>query len=225
MKLEDFLNPTGTILPDEFIVPTETLAQIVTDEIDQQILSELDDFEIPEYLLNDPEAVGYPDIEMQNEIYKWVLQYVPAFADKTVKDLGCGRGDFGDNFFVDKYTGIDRNRIMIAAGKQKYPSLNLICDDYLNYTETTDYTVCIGTLNTFIGIEKWEWFDKTLAYALDTSNIAVVFVLQSKTELDGYLDYPINEILTRIPSKLPFKLDYTKFEDIYVLVVYKQPYS
>lgn len=219
MKLEDFLAKSVTT---DYIDLSPKL-DVVESGMSKLLKRHLKEMLIPDYLLNDPEAVGYPDEQMQKDIYMWTLQYM--VGRHTVKDIGCGRGDFGDYFPAEYYTGIDINQIMISAGKQKHPDLNLICDDYLNYTETTDYTVCIGTLNTFIGIEKWEWFDRTLAYALDTSNIASIFVLQSDTELDGYLSYPINEILTRIPSKLPFKLDYTKFEDIYVLVVYKQPYS
>lgn len=235
MKLEDYLNelpqPTTIPYPEPIDVEAE-LSKIIADsqvidydgmatELKQQSTA----IEIPPYLLDDPEAVGYPSEEFQQEIYDWVLQYIPSFTIKTVKDFGCGRGDFGKNFFPNYYTGIDHNKIIVDTGQKKYPTFNLIHDDYLKCTIQTDYTVCIGTLNTFVGIEKWDWFERTLEVALNTTNDAIVFVLSKNTEMEGFLDYPISEIIGRIPSELPFKVDYTKFEDIYALVVYKQPYT
>lgn len=227
MKLEDYLNELSkpTLIPYPESIDVEEELQNRIDLEQETFAEELTSIEIPPYLLDDPEAVGYPTDEFQTEIYNWVLEYVPSFTIKTVKDFGCGRGDFGKNFFPNYYTGIDLNKIIVDTGRKKYPTFNLIHGDYLKCSLQTDYTVCIGTLNSFTGIEKWEWFERTLKVALDTTNEAIVFILSKNSELEGYLDYPISETISRIPTELPFKIDYTKFEDIYALVVYKQPYS
>lgn len=224
MKLEDYLNEPKLIpYPEPNVLEEELQNRIDLEH--ETFTEELAIVGFPPYLIDDPEAVGYPSDEFQQEIYDWVLEYVPSFTIKTVKDFGCGRGDFGKNFFPNYYTGIDLNKIIVDTGRQKYPLFNLIHDDYLKCTLETDYTVCIGTLNSFNGIEKWEWFERTLKVALDTTNEAIVFILSKNTEVDGYLDYPVAQIIGRVPTELPFKIDYTKFEDIYALVVYKQPYS
>lgn len=224
MKLEDYLNQNVELkLRDNS--SEQYLSDIERETFEEKLATDQLTIEIPPYLIDDSEAVGYPTDEFQQEIYDWVLEYVPSFTIKTVKDFGCGRGDFGKHFFPNYYTGIDLNKIIISAGRTKYPPFNLMCADYLKCSLQTDYTVCIGTLNSFVGIEKWEWFEQTLKIALDTTNEAIVFILSKNTEVDGYLDYPISETISRIPTELPFKIDYTKFEDIYALVVYKQPYS
>lgn len=182
----------------------------------------LDELQIPDYIKYDPEIVGYPDDDFQRQIYESVLSNIGL--NDTVVDFGCGRGDFGKYLPPTNYVGFDRNEILIKAGKELYPQLDLRCSDYMNSNAPCDHTVVIGTLNNFDGQDKWERFKNTLEVGLALSSKSVIFVLQRSVELEGYCDFPIEQTIPLIPSNLPFKVDYTKFEDIYVLVVYTQPF-
>ena len=217
MKLEDMLKkPTSNV--DDVIVDEPSLPSM--DDIINN--TDIHHKDLPDYLINDTEVVGYPDEEMQDEIYDWVLN---ATDDRqSIKDYGCGRGDIngGNDFYF--YLGIDKNPIMIRAGKQKWPDVNIIHDDYLNVDTVTDHTVCVGTLNVDHGYDKWEYFSKTLDKGLETSTKSVIFILARKMELEGFLDYPFDELFQHLPENLRFEIDYTKFEDIYRLIVYKDGY-
>lgn len=191
---------------------------LVNNEINDPITPD-NKIEIPDYILNDPEVVGYPDTEMQEQIYKWVRSslYLPG----SLKDFGCGRGDFGNYLDFDfDYTGIDKIPVMVNSAKLKYPNLNIIKSDWFDYNDDTDYTTIIGSLNSNDGHDKWENFERTLLHAIDTTNLAVIFVLNRKTDLDGYVDYPIDELISRLPDNHPYNIDYSQFEDIYKLTIY-----
>lgn len=225
MKLEDLVKNKSIAVPPpktEVEVTQQTEAE---PSEDTQNISVAVKSEFPNYLIYDPEVVGYPDLEFQNSIYDWVNEYMLKYTSYTVKDYGCGRGDFGERFSSRSYIGIDSNKVMIDAGNIKYPNLNLVHDNYLNVDVITDFTVCIGTLNVNNGIDKWELFNTTLTKAIETTTKEVVFVLSKNTGEVDFNDYPIEELIPRIPTNLPYKIDYSKFEDIYILVVYLQPFS
>lgn len=197
-------------------------------EYDFSFKSEPDTF--PEYLLNDPEIVGYPDEETQEEIYEWVNSKLPKH-HFSIKDLGCGRGDFfrvlmrhngysDDRIGID-YFGIDNNPNLIRVGQQKYPELKLIYSDFNDVSIQTDYTICIGTLNDDHNLDKWEFFNKTLNHTLNNTKTAIIFVLQADCYGEpGHLDYPIHELIEKLPSGTRFEIDNSKFEDIYCLTVH-----
>jgi hypothetical protein len=182
--------------------------------------------ELPDYLLNDPEIVGYPDEEFQNEIYQWVESKLPRF-DRiiSIKDLGAGRGDFYG--YIEKgeiefdYIGIDSNPNLIQVGQQKYPGIKLICNDFNDVSIQTDYTICIGTLNDDHGLNKWEVFNKTLNHALNNTKTAILFVLQANCYGEqGHLDYPISEVVNELGTFIRYEIDNSKIEDIYLLTVH-----
>lgn len=186
------------------------------------------DVEVPDYLLNSPELVGYPDLEMQEQIYEWVKESLPIH-HYSIKDFGCGRGDIYPiltrNLFDDsvgvQYFGIESRKSLIESGLQKYPGIQLINNDFLDVDLQTDYTICIGTLNDKHTFGKWEYFNKTLNHALSNTNKAIIFVLSSSMDdLDNFYDYPLDELFANLPSYLPIKLDYSKFQDIYKLTVH-----
>lgn len=177
---------------------------------------------IPDYLLFDPEVVGYPDLEMQGQIYDWVYEELDS-GKCSVKDYGCGRGDFwsGNRFVYGGYVGIENKESLVEVAKKKYPHINIIQGDFLEQDLQTDYTICIGTLNDVHGFDKWEYFNKTLKKALETTNIAIIFILSSNMDgIDGFLDYPLNELFQNLSPELPIEIDYTKFQDIYKLTVH-----
>lgn len=184
------------------------------------------DNELPEYLLSDPEIVGYPDEDMQHWIYNWVGDDLP-IGNISIKDFGAGRGDFYNflkkNYREDvEYHGIELNPNLCNVAKAKYPDINIINDDYFNVDLNTDCTIIVGTLNTKSGIEdKWDNFNKTLIHAKNTTNHSIIFILARNMEgFDDFLDYPIEELIPRLPSGTRFNIDYSRYEDIYRLTVY-----
>ena len=186
--------------------------------------------EIPDYLLNDPEIVGYPDLEMQEEIYEWVKESLPIH-NYSVKDFGCGRGDIFNvltkNLFDDvvgvEYFGIDNRISMIESGESKYLHLqcHFINNDFLEVDLQTDYTLIVGTLNDKHIYDKWDYFNRTLNHALLNTKEAIIFVLSANNdEVDSQLDYPLHELFQKLSTNLPIKIDYSRFKDIYKLTVH-----
>jgi hypothetical protein len=194
----------------------------VAENLDKEILGN----KLPDYLLNDAIIVGYPDEETQREIYLWVARKMNSikFIDEfSVKDLGCGRGDFYkliQGWTID-YIGIDSNPNLIQVGQKKYPEIKLINSDFNEVSIPTDFTICIGTLNDDHNLDKWEFFNKTLNHALNNTKTAIIFVLQADCYGEpGHLDYPIRELVEKLPSGTRFEIDNSKFEDIYCLTVH-----
>lgn len=187
--------------------------------------------EIPEYLLNDPEVVGYPDNEMQSQIYDWVLGGIASRS--SIKDYGCGRGDFygyiekyGYSHHHITYIGYDINPNIINVGRVKYPQCQFWLNDFQNVTAESDYTICIGTLNDNHGQDKWEYFNRTLNNALVNTKVAIIFVLSRNFDNNpNFLDYPFEELFQHLDKNLRFEIDYTKFEDIYKLTVHIGGYN
>lgn len=192
---------------------------------------------LPEYLINDPEIVGFPDEEMQKEIYDWVLQDIPFGLSGviSIKDLGSGRCDFyGQMMEIQQwkskqsidYFGIESNLNLCVVARQKYPKVNVINNKFQDVSIPTDYTVCIGTLNDDHGEDKWEYFNNTLTGCLSDTKTAVIFVLAADFEGKyGYLDYPIHELVQRLDKNLRWEIDYSLYEDIYKLTVHIGGYN
>ena len=191
------------------------------------------EFVIPEYLLNDPEVVGYPDLEMQQGIYDWVLRDLPV-SGYSIKDLGAGRGDFYGHMNglsikalpSPRYIGFEEKESLVVAGRRKYENIELVQSNFFDSDISTDYTICIGTLNEDHGNDKWDYFNKTLKHCLYTTKVAAIFILASNMDgFEGFLDYPMPEVLSYIPKDVRFTIDYTQFEDIYKLTVHIGGYN
>tara|TARA_R110000868_G_scaffold12456_9_gene59583 strand:+ start:1262 stop:2047 length:786 start_codon:yes stop_codon:yes gene_type:complete len=228
-----FNAPTGT---SEATTLAYTYEQ-ESDDIDRMVKSsrtiydEVRELEIPDYLVNDPEVVGYPDLEMQSHIYNWVCQSIP-WNGYTIKDLGAGRGDLYGHLrqeresVIPNYTGFEKKESLVLAGKSKYKDITLLKDDFFNSPIVTDYTVCVGTLNEDHGEDKWGYFNKTLNHAISTTKVAIIFILAADMDGNiGFLDYPLAEILSYIPKDVRFTIDYTQLEDIYKLTVHIGGYN
>lgn len=203
---------------DEFLV--EDKKQSLLDEIENYTSEN----NFPDYLINDPQIVGYPDLEIQEQIYEWVNEYLPPM-NFSVKDFGAGRGDFygylsSTNRDVDYY-GFDLNPNLVNVAKSKYPDIQIFNNDYLDISIETDYTVVIGTLNENHGQDKWDNFNKTLIHAQNTTNRSILFVLQADCyENESSCDFPINDLVKILPKNIKFTIDNSKIEDIYILVVH-----
>jgi hypothetical protein len=234
-KIPEFISPgVYTIEPTSegirFNAPTGTSeATAMAYEHEKEKHQE---FVMPEYLLNDPEVVGYPSIELQDFIYKWVAEDLPLAGDYSIKDYGAGRGDFLAHLRTrgvlpfPTYYGFEKKESLVLAGKQKHTYLTLVQQDFLSSDIVTDYTICIGTLNEDHGEDKWEYFNKTLNHAVKTTNKAIILVLASNMDnLEGFLDYPLQELFQNLPKDVRFTIDYTRLEDIYKLTVHIGGYN
>lgn len=227
IKLEDLL--TAPAEADSFFVTDLGDSQSLSDAMIDRMNNAVDDFlpdetdKIPDYLINDPQVVGYPDAEMQDDIYRWVSLSIDKLT--SVKDLGCGRGDFArylqsiawpNNV---EYIGIDQNPVMIAAGRQKYPNVDLRCGTWFNFKEKTDYTVCIGSLEEYNQVDAIHFFQRTVQYAIETTDVKAIFVFT----LDGDNAELANWLSTGLISWLsgyPFELDYSRYSGICKMTLY-----
>lgn len=200
----------ATILNESEITDNTEMSVLLGSETQQSIV-------IPDYLIHDSEIVGYPDIDFQQQIYLWAISDI-LIAGRSVLDVGAGRGDlFHFLGSVGTYCGYDTNKILTEIGPTKYPDarFSLINEDYLKVThpQKFDISVCIGTLNSDeLKSSFKEFFDKMYE---DTKEV-LVFILS--TEYFPFSDIFMN-ILT--DENIPFKVDYSKFEGIYKLSVYK----
>ena len=88
---------------------------------------------LPEYLLTDPEVVGYTDPDSQNQFYNWAFDTTGVMGDQLILDQGCGRGDFLQKLNGLRYIGIDINPIMTKIANEKYPGYNFQTFDWLEY--------------------------------------------------------------------------------------------
>lgn len=216
-KLEDLLNPKSKIV--EFQEAIEEHIEQTTDNL-------------PDYLLNDPEIVGYPDEEFQLEIYDWAMSW--AYNSK-VADVGCGRGDFYgrlSDFSLKKppeYIGFETNPLMVSAAKKKHVGINVYQENFLDYAgENFDHIFWIGTLNsdyghfdlnTFAG--RYDYFLKNVRHGLKYCNNSLIFILLNSAE-DGFIAHPIPTITDfLLKENQPFEIDYSKFQDIYKLTIFK----
>ena len=224
-KLEDLLDDSSSELTGEEIKSNQSMDDIMIDRMNEYLEQEP---EIPDYIINDPEVVGYPDEYMQDEIYQWVYSSLHGFG--SIKDVGCGRGDFG-NYLKNQtwpnsfdYIGIDRTKLIIDAGMKKYPELNLICNDWMNIIDATDYTVCIGSLNHDDGSDRYDRFWSVFDHSRQTTNKKIIFVFSTEPE-EGFVHYELNRILHGIPEGYPFDIDCSRYKGICKLVFYCQKFQ
>ena len=244
-KLEDMIKQLISTLPDDPIdeqfesdyklaldaavqeVRNESMTSDdpISDHYDALVLSQQGIF--PDYFLTDPEIVGYDDVEFQQAIYQWASSSV-RMAGSSIKDLGCGRGDFksviDSNFSFwpnpNPYIGIDFNPLMVDAAKKKYEGIDARHGDWLTLTDQTDYTFCIGSLNDDNGKDKWEVFTNALFHALGNTTNQVIFIFNVGESAEGSFSFELDKLMTILPAGYPFQIDCSRFEGICKLIVY-----
>jgi hypothetical protein len=183
--------------------------------------------QFPDYLINDPQVVGYPDVEMQTEIYNWVNNKLGTgktnLSKISIKDFGAGRGDFSE-YSIAKYYGYEILPNLVEVGKFKYKNsenFNLYCKDFmLDPLVVSDFTICIGTLNSMQTSNPWQLFEDTLQRAMETTTDKIIFVLNDNNEY-GFNSFPISQLQRHLPmGNLPMEINMDKFEDIYMLTLH-----
>lgn len=218
----------------------ETLTEEVIPPESLPVNTENNKEKFPSYMFNDPEWVGYPSVDMQEDIYRSAAYGLYMTPETTVLDVGCGRGDFGDyiksviNPDV-KYKGIDLNPIMIDVGKQKYPKLNLANETFNISEESDEYHDWIFHINNLIidyGLSDLEYntyVKSIIDKSLKMCNIGtVLFLLNSKNHSEEgiFLYSDMNIIIKKLfDSNLRFAIDNTDFENLYKIIIFKQPFN
>jgi len=223
MRLEDLLNNDSPATTAQFIEETAPT--------------------YPDYLINDPQVVGYPDEDMQQQIYRWIGREISTDTisgrdqDSKIilRDFGAGRGDFMPVFFQSvgkrrgEYIGIETNPNLCSVAQHKYDGINILNESYFENDMVSDYTVVIGTLNESmtsvddpaIYAKKWDLFNRTLTHAMRTTRKKIIFVLARNMDgHDEFLDYPLHELFVNIDPNIRLTLDYSEFQDIYKLTVH-----
>lgn len=196
--------------------------------------------EIPQYMLNDPQWVGYPDKAMQEAVYQNAAFGALGSDVVSVLDVGCGRGDFGDyiknaiNPEIE-YFGIDANQHMINAGKKKYPDLRLdnqIFDIKQFQTEGRKYDWIFHVTNLtvdygFMGdANQYDYLDALVRKSINESNIGSVYILLNDGQrTDNYLHWNIGSVSQMLLFMgVRFAIDNTDFQNMFKLIIFNNPF-
>lgn len=202
----------------------------------------------PPYMVDDPTFMGYPDTNMQVLLYQSTVFGILGNGYKTVLDVGCGRGDFGNYLFNSGYnvgyTGIDLSPLAVDVGKFKYQNLidkdtvnesgnkkfellNLNFDTDTEITNRYDWVFHITNLTidygNFKNRSRYEYLEQLVMKSLEIANEGVIFMLLNENaefKDDLYINYSFTEI-SNIMFKHGYKfaIDNTDFPNIFKLIV------
>ena len=168
---------------------------------------------LPDYLINDPEVVGYPDAEFQEMIYAKVVSELIGCED--VIDLGCGRGDLYPivDAFGIQYTGVDRLESMKKVAEQKYTGINFLCQEWYDpLYMTSDAVVVAGSADDLSS------FADLLNISLGYAKKKVVMVLSEDI-------VPIQNVVFKRPHDTPYKIDASFASGVYILTIWKNSFE
>lgn len=198
--------------------------------------------DFPEYMLSDTMMVGYESADEQAAVYGFASQGIFNAQTKTVLDVGCGRGDFGE--YIHKlinptieYVGVDLNPVLINVGKVKYqetPQFQLENRFFSPYAldETRKYDVVfhIHDLTLNYGVfqnerpnAKYEILEQYIYQSLKICNQACVFILMNDNAITDQLNHfsftPVSQIL--FDAGVRFAIDQTEFPNMFKLIIFK----
>lgn len=207
------------------------------------IVAESDDVEI-EYLPPDPdegyimhstEVVGYDNRERQFTSYGIIADTIKL---STVLDFGCGRGDF-KVFYAQRmeiqpdqidYTGIDINEILITAGKELYPDIDIRVADWLNMPKDLKKEWCINVNSLNLRYDRdltkddWEYFKASIKamYECATSGVAVMLASDSTDIDDGLINYNPGDVINWAQKEFGgVAIDHSYSTEMFTLIIYK----
>ena len=181
--------------------------------------------EVTESFIQDESIlVGYTNINEQIITYGTALTFFNP--NLSILDIGCGRGDlfafmkeqYEDVFLDSNYYGIDRNEIVINAGKQKYNIDNIHLQDFNSFKSETKYN-WICALNYFNDPveDSYKVLYKTIDRMFNLSSDAIVFnVITNQADIQqdqitSYSIYDAGQILnhlTNVYKKVIVRADY-----------------
>lgn len=218
MKLEDLISP---VLYPEII-------NLATENVDEADMNEL----FPDYLLEDPMVVGFPDKDMQDAIYRYaitdLIEFYPDARGLIVIDVGCGRGDLRvplKEYYDDiKYIGFELNSIHVKSAKKKY-NLTISNSNFVESQIKCDWIFFIGSLNEDYGLgSKFEYLDELFRHSLTSDCKGMTFILLNDDE-DGLISYPVSSITNWLSSNYPnlaYNINFSAFQGLYKLTVFNK---
>lgn len=185
------------------------------------------------YLENSSEAVGYDNREIQWNVYRTVLQYIPE--QVSILDFGCGRGDLysmhKSEYGEVDYVGVDFNEPLITAGKKIYPDISdkLILSDWskLSSDIIKDWCVNVGSNNlrydTNLNIDNFTYTCKTLEVMYRHAKDGIVALFTSGTNLgNGLISHDGGKLFNWAQNKFGnVILDHSIAEDGFCLIIKK----
>lgn len=194
--------------------------------------------EAPQYMRTDPGIVGYENVDIQYDTYRFAITGVIPLSGKTsILDIGAGRGDL--YHYVKKllpslqlaYTGYEINSILSDIGNKSFEThesfivnKNFIDVEFLD-NEKYDHVFAIGTLNIDYGwnTDDWTHIELLITKALELSNYSVTLILlHDNGGFDMYKSFPIPNIADMILQfNCSFTIDYDNETGIYKLTLKK----
>lgn len=223
---------------DTQIDPTEEFYSEITQtdatpEMEREIITEYADVAPDDdYLKFSPQVIGYPDQELQTNIYRGISYYI---GEDSVLDYGCGRGDF--KIFLNAetmkdidYVGIDSNQPLIEAGKSVYG--DAVDIRIQNWSEphdiVKDWAINITGLNLRYDADMtkddMQYFEYVIDIMMQHANKGVVVMLSSSMyeHEPGIIRYNPGEVLNKMQEKYGACLiDHSIGNLAFALVIYK----
>lgn len=208
--------------------------------IEQEIVQ--DDFHpepiIPEYMINDPQFVGYSSIQEQMDIYQIASHGHFGIETKSILDVGCGRGDFS-RFIIEhvksdiQYFGIDKNPIMNTIADIKYPGINITHVDFdvlLAPLSPYDWVFHINNLSVNYGNikpdeTKYDYLQSVISKSLSISKDGVILILNSDSEDENIITHSIDKVVMILKDmNVRFAIDNTDIRNTYKVIIYNKPF-
>ena len=195
------------------------------------VVEPIKEIEYPEHLFTDSELVGYINEISHEQFFNFAFNGID-LTTSSILDMGCGRGDLyrylNDRFTNVIYTGIDVNQILIEVGKRKYPGINLINTDWMNFTTDSKFDWVVNIFgnamiytNSFPE-DKWQYLIGSIEKALSLCNQGLIFIILSNNGgVEQYLQYEISELCKHLEGKYLFGIDSTNNYTSYKLFIQK----
>lgn len=229
------------MLSKKLDIESEVIEQEVQDDMmssdeltEQTKFTELSD---SDYLITDPLAVGYADIDQQYSTYSLILSILPNDS-VSILDFGCARGDFAE-FLIDQrwddggrydYTGIDFNAPLIDAGLS-YGNRKLLLMDWFELPSelTADWCTNINSCNMrydATSITDFEYLKRTIRVMYQHATEGVIVLLTSAVSTytydDGLINWNPGDVFNWAQSTFgQVVLDHTFADNSFTLIIYK----
>jgi SAM-dependent methyltransferase len=187
------------------------------------------------YIMHSSEVVGYDNRERQFTSYGVIANTIGL---ASVLDFGCGRGDF-KVFYAQRmeiepdqidYTGIDINEVLINAGKELYPDIDIRVADWLNMPKDLKKEWCINVNSLNLRYDRdltkdnWEYFKASIKamYECATSGVAVMLASDVPGIEDGLTNYNPGDVINWAQKEFGgVAIDHSYSTEMFTLIIYK----
>lgn len=218
----------------EVLIESQSFSPDVTEEDDIEY-----EYEPPAgddgYIMHSSEVVGYDNRERQFTSYGLIASVVGL---SSILDFGCGRGDF-KVFYAQRmeiepdqidYTGIDMNEVLINAGKELYPDIDIRMIDWMNMPKDLKKEWCINVNSLNLRYDKdltkdnWEYFKASIKamYECATSGVAVMLASDLPGIEDGLINWNPGDVLNWAQKEFDgVAIDHSYSTEMFTLIIYK----